>query len=118
LREADETLVRQIRYKPGKQTIHQTLKGLCAEAGVRLEELCEGSQRRAVAEVRAKAACRLNRDGNIHGRDCALFRGGGIGDRHGDPQGREGKITLMILSNVPLSDIFLPLTTQKNGGVD
>ena len=77
MREADETLVRQIRYKPGKQTIHQTLKGLCAEAGVRLEELCEGSQRRAVAEVRAKAACRLNREMGISMAEIARYLGVG-----------------------------------------
>jgi chromosomal replication initiation ATPase DnaA len=66
-----------MRYKPGKTTIHQVIKGLCAEAGVNLEEVRGGSQRRAVAGVRSKVAYRLNREVRISMAEVARYLGVG-----------------------------------------
>ena len=77
LREADEAMVRQIHYKPGKQKMNQAVKGLCAAAGVRWEEVCGGSQRREVAAVRAKVAYRLNREMGVSMAEIARCLGVG-----------------------------------------
>jgi len=77
LREADEKLARQMRYKPGKTPINQVIEDLCAEAGVKIEELRGGSQRRTVTEVRSKVAYRLNREMGISMAEIARHLGVG-----------------------------------------
>ena len=77
LREAEENLARQIRHKPRKNTIKEVVEKMCAEAGVKVEEIRGGNQRRRVAEVRAKAAYRLNREMGISMVEIACHLGVG-----------------------------------------
>ena len=77
LREADERLARQVRPKSRGEALKQILKGYCDQAGVELGELSGGSQRRGVAEVRAKVAYRLNREMGISMAEIARHLGVG-----------------------------------------
>jgi hypothetical protein len=65
LREANERLARQMRHRQGQNSIKRTVEEMCAESEVKAEELKGGSQRRAVAEARAKVGYRLNREMGI-----------------------------------------------------
>ena len=53
------------------------MKDFCIQAGVEMGELCGGSQRRAVAEVRSKVAYRLNREMGIPMAEIARYLGVG-----------------------------------------
>ena len=53
------------------------MKDYCDQAGVEMGELSGGSQRRAVAEVRAKVAYRLNREMGIPMAEIARHLGVG-----------------------------------------
>ncbi|MBU1208125.1 MAG: hypothetical protein KKH04_14550 [Proteobacteria bacterium] len=53
------------------------IKKMCAEAGVKEEELGEGSQRRKVAELRKKLAYRMNREMGIPMAEIARHLGVG-----------------------------------------
>jgi hypothetical protein len=77
LREADENLARQIRHKPRKSAMKEVVEKMCAEAGVEVEELSRGNQRRRVAEVRAKVAYELNRKMGISMAEIARHLGVG-----------------------------------------
>jgi hypothetical protein len=77
LREADENLVRQIRHRERRGSIQPVVEEMCAEAGVRMEEIRGGVQRRKVAEVRAKVAYRLNREMGISMAEIARHLGVG-----------------------------------------
>ena len=101
LREADERMARQMRYKPGKTTIHQVIKGLCAEAGVNLEEV-RGESKESGGRSKVEGGLSAESGGgDFHGRSGALFGGGGFGYCHGNSERRKSKIFLMVLSNVP-----------------
>jgi len=65
LGEADEKLRRQIQHKQRENSIEEVIEKMCAEGGVKAEELRGGNQRRRVAEVRAKVSFRLNREMGI-----------------------------------------------------
>ena len=65
LGEADEKLRRQIQHKQRENSIEEVIEKMCAEGEVKAEELRGGSQRRRVAEVRAKVSFRLNREMGI-----------------------------------------------------
>ena len=77
LREADENLARQIRHRPRKSSIKEVVEKMCGEAGVEVEELRRGNQRRRVAEVRAKVAYELNRKMGISMAEIARHLGVG-----------------------------------------
>ncbi len=77
LREADENLARQIRHKQRKNSMKEVVEKMCAEAGVKVEEIRGGNQRRRVAEVRAKAAYGLNRGMGISMAEIARHLGVG-----------------------------------------
>ena len=77
LREADEKLARQMRPKPREAELKQVLKDFCSQARVGMGELCGGSQRRAVADVRSKVAYRLNREIGIPMAEIARYLGVG-----------------------------------------
>ncbi len=62
IREADETLARQIKHRRGKESIDAVIRGMCKEEGVREQELKSGGQRRRISEVRARIACYLSRE--------------------------------------------------------
>ena len=65
LGEADEKLRRQIKHKKRENSIEEVIEKMCAEGGVKAEELRGGNQRRRVAKVRAKVSFRLNREMGI-----------------------------------------------------
>ncbi len=77
LREADENLARQIRHKQRKNSMKEVVEKMCAEAGVKVEEIRGGNQRRRVAEVRAKAAYELKREMGISMAEIARHLGVG-----------------------------------------
>jgi putative transposase len=77
LREADESMARQMRPKPRESLLKKEMKDFCIQAGVEIGELCGGSQRRAVAEVRSKVAYRLNREMGIPMAEIARYLGVG-----------------------------------------
>jgi hypothetical protein len=65
LRDADEELTIHIRGRQRKSSMKEVIEKMCAEADVKVGELRGGSQRRQVAEVRAKVAYDLNREKGI-----------------------------------------------------
>ncbi len=77
LREADGRLRRQIRSRERKNSIKQVIEKVCGEAEVKVEELRGGSQRRRVAQVRAKVAYGLNREMGISMAEIARHLGVG-----------------------------------------
>ncbi len=62
IREADETLARQIKHKRGKESIDAVISRMCKEQGVREQELRSGGQRRRISEARARIAFYLSRE--------------------------------------------------------
>jgi len=65
MREADETLARQMKHRGGKQSIEEVIRRMCKERGVGERELKLGGQRRKISEVRARIAYYLNREMGI-----------------------------------------------------
>jgi len=65
MREADETLARQIKQRRGKGSIDAVIRRMCKEEGVREQELKTGGQRRRISGVRARIACYLSREMGI-----------------------------------------------------
>jgi len=62
MREADEKLARQIKYRGGKISVEGVIRKICKEEGVREQELKAGGQRRKISEVRARIAYYLSRE--------------------------------------------------------
>ncbi len=62
MREADETIARQIKHRTGKVSIDAVIRRMCKEGGVREQELKSGGQRRRTSAVRARIACYLSRE--------------------------------------------------------
>jgi REP element-mobilizing transposase RayT/transcriptional regulator len=65
IREADEKMARQMRYRERKTSIEEVVGRMCREEGVREEELKRGGQRRRASEVRRKVAYYLSREMGI-----------------------------------------------------
>jgi len=65
MREADETLARQIKHRRGKGSIDAVIRRMCKEEGVREQELKSGGQRRKISKIRARIAYYLSREMGI-----------------------------------------------------
>jgi len=65
MREADETLARQMKHRGRKESIDAVIGRMCKEEGVREQELKSGGQRRKISEVRARIASYLSREMGI-----------------------------------------------------
>jgi REP element-mobilizing transposase RayT len=92
VRDAEETVVRQVRNRETK-TIEEIIERMCKESGVSEKELRSGSQRRRVSEVRGDIACYLSREMGIPMAEIARRLGVGtsaiamaIGRRNPDGQ--------------------------------
>ena len=64
IREAEETIARQVRNR-GAKPIEEIIRRMCRESGVSEKEVSSGSQRRRVSAARAEIACYLSREMGI-----------------------------------------------------
>jgi REP element-mobilizing transposase RayT len=62
LREADRTLLRQLKLGERRKSIDQVIKRMCEGEGIREEELRNGGQRREVSRLRAKISFHLSHE--------------------------------------------------------
>jgi hypothetical protein len=101
LREANEDLARQIRHKQRKNSLKEVAEKMCAEGGAKVEEL-EGESEEKGGRGKGKGSI-LTESGNgdFRGGNSPSFRGGGICDCDGALKRGRGKVTLMLLSDVP-----------------
>jgi putative transposase len=65
IREADETLARQMRPIGGRVSVEEVIRRMSKEGDVREQEVKSGGQRRKISEVRAKIAYYLSRERGI-----------------------------------------------------
>jgi putative transposase len=65
MREADDTLARQMRVRGGRVSVEEVIRRMCKEGGVREQEVKSGGQRRKISEVRARIAYYLSRERGI-----------------------------------------------------
>jgi putative transposase len=64
IRDAEETIARQVRNR-GAKPIEEIIQRMCRESGVSEKEVSSGSQRRRVSAARAEIACYLSREMGI-----------------------------------------------------
>jgi putative transposase len=64
IRDAEETIARQVRNR-GAKPIEEIVRRMCRESGVSEKEVSSGSQRRRVSAARAEIACYLSREMGI-----------------------------------------------------
>ena len=77
VREADETLARQMRQRGGRVSVEEMIRRMCQEGGVREQKVKSGGQRRKISEVSGRIAYYLSRERGLYMAEIA--RNFGVG---------------------------------------
>jgi hypothetical protein len=106
------TLLKNIkinRHIERKNLVGQVIEKMCGEVDVKVEELRGGESEEMGGGGEGQGSLWVESgDGDIHGGDCAAFRGGGIGDCDGDSKRGGSEIILMFFEQ------RLPKTSPKD----